>query len=134
MTTSLHLPSRTLLIIDNDYHMLIGLHAFMERNGYKVITCNDSLSSIKMAEEIQPDLIVCDVMMPLMDGFKVRGELSINPLTSRIPFLFLSAQPIQSEKLRGLEIGANDYITKPFEPRELLARINTIFLRLEMGQ
>jgi signal transduction histidine kinase len=114
--------------------MLLGLRALLERGGYKVTTCNNSLHSVKIAEETQPDLIVCDVMMPLMDGFKVRDELSNNPLTRGIPFLFLSARASQTDKLRGLEGGADDYITKPFDPRELVARINAVFRRQEQGR
>lgn len=68
-------------------------------------------------------------MMPHMDGFKVRDELSASPLASSIPFLFLSARTSQTDKLRGLEGGADDYVTKPFDPRELVARINAVFRR-----
>jgi two-component system sensor kinase len=120
---------RTILVIDDDLPMLLGLRALLERSGYRITTCNDSLAGIKMAEETQPDLIVCDVMMPLLDGFKVREELSTNPLVSNIPFLFLSARASQTDKLRGLEGGADDYVTKPFDPRELVARINAVFRR-----
>jgi len=120
---------RTILVIDDDLPMLLGLRVLLERSGYQVKTCENSLSAIKMAEDIQPDLIVCDVMMPLMDGFKVRDELSNSPLTRGIPFLFLSARASQTDKLRGLEGGADDYVTKPFDPRELVARINAVFRR-----
>jgi len=120
---------RTILVIDDDLPMLLGLRVLLERSGYQVKTCENSLTAIKMAEDIQPDLIVCDVMMPLMDGFKVRDELSASRLTSGIPFLFLSARASQTDKLRGLEGGADDYVTKPFDPRELVARINAVFRR-----
>jgi len=122
-------PLHTLLVIDDDLPMLLGLRALLERDGYKVVTCDNSLACLKMAEELQPDLIVCDVMMPLMDGFKVREALAASPLTSAIPFLFLSARASQTDKLRGLEGGADDYITKPFDTRELVARINAVFRR-----
>jgi two-component system sensor histidine kinase/response regulator len=121
-------------VIDDDLPMLLGLRVLLERNGYKVVTCDNSLSAIKMAEDIHPDLIVCDVMMPLMDGFKVRDNLSSNPLTNGIPFLFLSARASQTDKLRGLEGGADDYVTKPFDPRELVARINAVFRRQDHSQ
>jgi signal transduction histidine kinase len=121
--------TRTILVIDDDQPMLLGLRVLLERSGYKVKTCENSPSALKIAEDIQPDLIVCDVMMPLMDGFKVRDELSADPLTSSTPFLFLSARASQTDKLRGLEGGADDYVTKPFDPRELVARINAVFRR-----
>lgn len=134
MAISPYSPSRVILIIDDDYHMLLGLRAFMERNGYKVLTCENSLSSVKMAEENRPDLIICDVMMPLMDGFKVREELAVNPVTSGIPFIFLSARAAQNDKLLGLEVGADEYVTKPFDPQELLARIKAVFRRQRRDQ
>jgi two-component system sensor histidine kinase/response regulator len=124
----------TLLVIDDDTPMLLGLRALLERSGYQVATCDDSRASIKMAENLQPDLIVCDVMMPLLDGFRVREALAANPLTADIPFLFLSARASQTDKLRGLNGGADDYITKPFDPRELVARINAVFRRQELGR
>jgi signal transduction histidine kinase len=126
--------SHTLLVIDDDMPMLLGLRALLERSGYQVTTCANSLEGIKVAEKAQPDLIVCDVMMPLMDGFQVRETLAANPLTRSIPFLFLSARTSQTDKLRGLESGADDYITKPFDPRELVARINAVFRRQDQDR
>lgn len=123
--------ARTILVIDDDLPMLIGLRGLLERGGYKVSTCENSPASIKMAEEIQPDLIVCDIMMPVMDGFKIREQLSANPITQNIPFLFLSARTSQTDKLKGFAGGADDYVTKPFDPRELIARINAVFRRQE---
>jgi two-component system sensor histidine kinase/response regulator len=124
---------RTILIIDDDQPMLMGLRVLLERSGYQVIVCNNSPSGITMAEESHPDLIVCDIMMPIMDGFKVRDEISANPFTKNIPFLFLSARASQTDKLRGLEGGADDYVTKPFDPRELVARINAVFRRQDQN-
>lgn len=120
---------QNILIIDDDKPMLLGLKTLLERNGYNVTVCENSLTGIKLARESQPDLIVCDIMMPHIDGFKVREAISANPLTNNIPFLFLSAMASQSDKLRGLEDGADDYITKPFDPRELVARINAVLRR-----
>lgn len=121
--------SQTILIIDDDKPMLLGLKILLERSNYNVMACDNSLDGIKMAENTLPDLIVCDIMMPHMDGFKVREALSANPLTHNIPFLFLSARASLDDKLKGFEDGADDYITKPFDPRELVARINAVFRR-----
>jgi len=109
--------------------MLLGLKTLLERSNYNIMVCDNSLAGIKMAENALPDLIVCDIMMPFMDGFKVRESLSANPLTHNIPFLFLSARASLDDKLKGFEDGADDYITKPFDPRELVARINAAFRR-----
>lgn len=127
MDTSKRLQN--ILIIDDDQPMLLGLKALLERYGYNVTACENSLAGIKLAGESQPDLIVCDIMMPHTDGYKVREAISANPLTNNIPFLFLSARASQSDKLKGFEDGADDYITKPFDPRELVARINAALRR-----
>ncbi len=131
-TTNVELELRTILVIDDDLPMLLGLKTLFERNGFKVSSCKNSLSGIAMAKDLLPDLIVCDIMMPLMDGFSVKEELASDPHTQDIPFLFLSARSSQTDKLKGLEGGADDYITKPFDPRELVARINAIFRRQDI--
>ena len=123
--------NRTILLIDDDLPLLLGLKTLLERSGYHVIARENSADGIKQAEKSQPDLIVCDVMMPKMDGYKVREAMSANPLTHNIPFLFLSARASQEDKLKGFEDGADDYITKPFDPRELVARIDAVFRRQE---
>ncbi|MBI5963489.1 MAG: hybrid sensor histidine kinase/response regulator [Chloroflexi bacterium] len=119
----------TILVIDDDRPMLLGLKTLLERSGYDVIACENSVDGIKQSGESQPDLIVCDIMMPSLDGYKVREAMSANPLTHNIPFLFLSARASQDDKIKGFEDGADDYITKPFDPRELVARINAVFRR-----
>lgn len=125
---------KTILVIDDEFHLLVGVKALLEREGYKTITSNDSIAGVQMAKDHIPDLIVCDVMMPFMDGFQVRETLNESPSTKDIPFLFLSARISQTDKLRGLTIGADDYITKPFDHRELMARISAVFNRYEKGQ
>lgn len=122
---------RTILVIDDDLPMLLGLRALLERSGYNVISSESSVAGIKLAKAALPDLIVCDIMMPKMDGYKVREEISQHPLTSNIPFLFLSARASQTDKLRGFDGDVDDYVTKPFDPRELVARIAAVFRRQE---
>ena len=122
---------RTILVIDDDLPMLLGLRALLERSGYNVISSENSVAGIKLAKAALPDLIVCDIMMPMMDGYKVRQEISQHPLTSNIPFLFLSARASQTDKLRGFDGDVDDYVTKPFDPRELVARIAAVFRRQE---
>ena len=125
---------KTILIIDDEFHLLVGVKALLEYEGYKTASTSDSTAGLQMAKKIQPDLIICDVMMPFVDGFKVKEMLSGDPITKNIPFLFLSARASQTDKLRGLTIGADDYITKPFDHRELLARISAVFKRYQKGQ
>lgn len=127
-------PQKTILIIDDEFHLLVGVKALLERDGFNMITSNNSTAGLEMAKDRQPDLIICDIMMPVMDGFKVRQALSESASTNDIPFLFLSARSSQTDKLRGLNTGADDYITKPFDHRELKARINAVLNRYEKGQ
>ncbi len=126
--------SRAILVIDDDQTMLLGLQALLKQNKYNVTICEDSPSSIQLAGESQPDLIICDIMMPKMDGFKIREAMASNAATKDIPFLFLSARDTQADKLRGFKEGVDDYITKPFDPEELLARIHAIFRSQERDQ
>ncbi len=126
--------THTILVIDDEFKILLGLRVLLERSGYQVIICKDSLSGIQTAEETHPDLIICDIMLPLMDGFKIREKISANPLTKDIPFLFLSARVSKADKLSGFAAGADDYITKPFDPQELAARIKAIFHRQDLSQ
>ena len=118
---------RAILVIDDDQATLLGLKNLLGRNGYIVTICSDSRNSLKLAEESRPELIICDIMMPWLDGFKTREALAANPTTRDIPFLFLSARDTQAAKVRGFQEGVDDYITKPFDPDELVARIDSIF-------
>ena len=127
------MKSRTILVVDDEFKILLGLRVLLERDGFKVIVCEDGISAIKLAEDFLPDLIICDIMLPFMDGYKVREKISANPLTKDTPFLFLSARVSKADKLSGFAAGAEDYITKPFDPQELLARINTIFRRQDLN-
>jgi len=124
----------SILIIDDEEPMALGLKTLLEREGYRVTTSNNGMDGIRLAQETLPHLIVCDIMMPKTDGFAVGKKLSENPATRNIPFLFLSARIGQTDKLRGLGSGADDYITKPFDPRELVARIEAVFRRHERGR
>lgn len=126
--------TKNILVIDDDFHLLVGIKALLEREGYGVFASTDGISGMSMARQNDPDLIICDVMMPFMDGFRFREELKADPVTENIPFLFISARVSQTDKLRGLNTGADDYITKPFDHRELLARVSTIINRYEKGR
>ncbi len=123
-----------LLIIDDEPALLFGLKMVLNRAGYEVITCEDSQQCVQIAIEEHPDLVICDIMMPQMSGHEVHEALKKSLSTRNIPFIFLSARAKQTDKLIGLKAGADDYITKPFDTRELLARINTVLARYEKGK
>ena len=121
--------TETILVIDDDTDILALLQMSLTSDGFNVITAGDGLSGIHNAKTVQPDLILLDVMMPQMDGLEVIKRLKEDNETRSIPVLWLTAKTQTEDKLRGLEIGGDDYITKPFDLREVTARINAVLGR-----
>lgn len=113
----------TILIVDDSPTNLNLLSGFIDSCGWKILIATHSIQAIKLAEIEQPDLILLDVMMPGIDGFETCKKLKINPQTHDIPVIFMTALADKLEKVRGLSIGAVDYITKPFQAEEVIARI-----------
>jgi two-component system alkaline phosphatase synthesis response regulator PhoP len=111
----------TILLIEDEEAMLTGLRDAFEHHGYRVVTAEDGEAGLELVEKEQPDLIVLDVMLPGIDGFDVCHELRKRGFPA--PILMLTARGEEVDKVVGLEIGADDYITKPFSTRELLARV-----------
>lgn len=124
----------TILLIDDEPNLIIGLSAIMERAGYRMLTASNGDDGLRLAQEHKPDLIICDVMMPSPDGFEFRKLLSKLPDLATVPFIFLTARVAQDDKVYGLERGADDYITKPFNREELLARVKAVLRRGELGR
>jgi len=119
----------TVLVVDDETDILELVAFNLERQQYKVLTAGDGISAVKMAREKIPDLIVLDVMLPGLDGFGVYRELRADPRTSGIPVLMLTAKGEINDRIAGLELGADDYVTKPFSPRELLLRVKALLKR-----
>ncbi|PCI28157.1 MAG: two-component system response regulator [SAR324 cluster bacterium] len=121
--------STILIVDDTPANLDILVSALGDK--YQIIAATDGMAAIELAEEVIPDLILLDIMMPEMDGFEVCGHLKKNPLTSEIPIIFLTALDQLENKTKAFEIGAVDYITKPFQIAEVKARVKTqITLRL----
>jgi DNA-binding response OmpR family regulator len=116
----------TVLVIDDEQSLLMLLKAIMSRAGFRVLLADNGADGERVAGEQRPDVIVCDVMMPPPDGFELRRRLAENPTTMAIPFIFLTARSSGVEKIFALENGASDYITKPFEREELIARVRAV--------
>ena len=125
---------RTILIIDDDDALRVGLAATLQRKGFTVLSAGNGQAGLEKARAAQPDLIICDVMMPPPDGFELRRLLSQDPLLTAIPFIFLTARSGIEDRLSGIDNGADDYITKPFDPKELVARVESVFRRVELEQ
>jgi len=124
----------TILIIDDEPALLMGLSATIRRRGYGVVTAVDGRDGFQKAKESLPDLIISDVMMPPPDGFELRRLLGLEPALASIPFIFLTARSGVEDRVGGLRDGADDYITKPFETEELIARIEAVFRRVQTEQ
>lgn len=116
-----------ILIVDDELDMLELIGSFLQRQGFHVITANNGTGALHQLEKEAIDLVVLDVMMPDMDGFEVCQRIR---QTSQIPILFLTARSYEEDRIKGLEIGADDYIMKPFSLRELAARIETTLRRI----
>jgi two-component system, sensor histidine kinase and response regulator len=127
-------PPSKVLIIDDDEKILMGLKANLKREGYSVMTASRGENGLRQAQEKHPDLIICDVMMPPPNGFELKKMLGEDPQTAEIPFIFLTARTNYGDKVTGLQMGADDYITKPFYLDELLVRIQSVLRRGEIGR
>lgn len=129
------LETTRLLVIDDDKALLVGLSETIKREGpFEVLVADNGKLGIQLAEEKQPQLIICDVMMPPPNGWMILKTLSQNPSTASIPFIFLTARANGLDKVNGISLGADDYITKPFRVEELMARIHALLRRKSLTE
>lgn len=120
-----------ILVVDDEEHIRRILKYQLEKNGYRAFCAGDGQKGLTMAREVSPDLIILDLMMPMMDGFEVCIRLKEDFQTSQIPIIMLTARSEMGDKLKGLENGANDYLVKPYSNEELLLRVKNV---LDWGQ
>ncbi len=118
-----------ILIIEDDRDIVEMVEYNLKEQGYETVSAFNGKQGIKSAEKEQPDLIILDIMLPVTDGFEVCRILKNHQKTAHIPIIILSAKSQEIDKVVGLELGADDYVTKPFSPRELIARIRAILRR-----
>ena len=114
------------LVVDDDRDIRDLVALRLERASYRVATAADGLEAFARAVELRPDLLVLDVSMPGQDGFETSRRLRADPRTSHIPVVFLTARTREEDVATGYERGGDGYVTKPFEPDELLARVNAL--------
>ncbi|MBN2804180.1 MAG: response regulator transcription factor [Deltaproteobacteria bacterium] len=118
---------KTILVVEDDKSVREGLVMNLQLQGYKVISCNDGDEGMKMAFDAKPDLVILDIMLPGWSGLDILSEL--RSTSNDVSVLLLSARDRTEHKIEGLEIGADDYVTKPFELSELLARVEALLRR-----
>ncbi|BAU11252.1 MULTISPECIES: response regulator transcription factor [unclassified Leptolyngbya] len=116
---------RRLLLIDDDPNLILLVKDYLEFRGYEVVTAENGREALEVLEQDVPDMIICDVMMPEMDGYQLVSNIRQDPKTSWIPVLFLSAKGQSQDRVKGLNIGADVYMVKPFEPEELVAQVES---------
>ena len=120
---------RLILVVDDEPRMIRFIRMNLELEGYRVVEATNGLEALDRVRKDLPDLVVMDVQMPEMDGFEALGHIR---QVSTVPVIMLTVKAEEEDKVRGLELGADDYVTKPFSPRELSSRIKALLRRLEM--
>lgn len=121
-----------ILVIEDDPDIALSLRLKLERDGdFEVVTAQDGAVGLRLAVDRPPDLVLLDVNLPGMDGFEVCRHLRKNPATAATPVIMVTARIGESDRVAGLDLGADDYITKPFSPKEALARVRAVLRRSE---
>jgi DNA-binding response OmpR family regulator len=118
--------SQKILVVDDELEIVKVVRAYLEQSGFRVITASDGQQALAVFRHEQPDLIVLDLNLPQLDGLAVCRAIRHE---SNVPIIMLTARVEETDRLIGLEIGADDYITKPFSPREVVARVRTVLRR-----
>jgi DNA-binding response OmpR family regulator len=121
--------SKLILVVDDEPRMRRFMRMNLDLEGYRVIEADNGLEAVDRVREDLPDLVLLDVMMPEMDGFEA---LRLIRQTSNVPVIMLTVKADEEDRIKGLELGADDYVTKPFSPRELASRIKAVLRRSEM--
>ena len=121
------MTGKRVLVVDDDVKTVELVKLYLNRDGYRVLTSHNGLEGLRLAQEAHPDLIVLDLMLPGMDGLEICRTIREE---SDVPIIMLTARTADGDKLAGLGLGADDYVTKPFSPRELAARVRTVLRRL----
>ena len=119
--------NRKVLIVDDDAKTVDLVQLYLKRDGYKVLVAYNGIDALKIAHDAKPDLIVLDLMIPGINGIEVCKKIREE---SEVPIIMLTAKTTEEDRLLGLDIGADDYVTKPFSPRELAARVRAVLRRM----
>jgi DNA-binding response OmpR family regulator len=120
------MPKRRVLLVDDDENIVKLVSMYLEKDGYRVDSAHDGRDALTLFRRAKPDIVILDLMLPEIDGFSVCRTIREQ---SEVPIIMLTARTTENDKLVGLDQGADDYVTKPFSPRELLARIRAVLRR-----
>ncbi len=120
------MPKETILVVDDQANIISLAKMYLEKEGYHVESATDGAEALRKVDELQPALVVLDLMLPQVDGWEVCRRVRA---TSDLPIIMLTARDDDIDKIVGLELGADDYMTKPFNPRELVARVKAVLRR-----
>jgi len=121
------MANKRVLVVDDDAKTVELVKLYLNRDGYKVLTAYDGIEALRLIRESHPDLIVLDLMLPGIDGLEICRTVRAE---SDVPIIMLTAMTTDQDKLTGLDLGADDYVTKPFSPKELAARVRAVLRRL----
>lgn len=125
------MATRTILVVDDEPEIVEIVRDYLDRAGFRVIVAHDGITALRLARAERPSLLILDLMLPGMDGLDVARTLRSDPATRTLPIIMLTARVEETDRLIGLELGADDYITKPFSPREVVARVRAVLRRTE---
>lgn len=125
--------TKKVLIVDDEPNIVLSVEFLMQREGHEVATAGDGQEALDMLAETRPDLMVLDVMMPRKNGFEVCEAVRADAQFARLPILMLTAKGREAEMKKGLSLGADAYITKPFSTHELVAKVNELLSRDSSG-
>ena len=125
---------RRVLVVEDERDILDLVRLYLEKEGYRTLSASSGAEALRVIKSDRPDLIVLDLMLPEMDGLEVCKRLRADPQTAMVPIIMLTAKAEESDTIIGLALGADDYVTKPFSPNALVARVKALFRRMERAQ
>ncbi|HJZ50326.1 MAG TPA: response regulator transcription factor [Roseiflexaceae bacterium] len=123
-----------ILVVDDDRSITKVVRGYLEQAGYAVLTAHDGATALRVLRAEQPDLLVLDLMLPDRDGWEITRQIRADTTLAATPIIMLTARVEDTDKIVGLELGADDYITKPFNAREVVARVRALLRRSQFGQ
>ncbi len=128
------MPHQTIVVIEDEKNIVRVLTYNLEREGYQVRVATDGAVALETIRRQLPDLVLLDLMLPTLDGLEVCRQLRADPRTAQVPIIMLTAKTQEADRIVGLELGADDYLPKPFSPRELVARVKAVLRRAQRGE